>query len=240
MKETINLMVKGGQATAGPPLGPALGGKGINVGQVVQQINEKTSAMKGMDVPVKVTVDLDAKSFEISVGLPPSSALLLKEAAAEKGSGAAGVKLVSAVKIPQLIKVAKIKFDVLTGKTLKEKVIELAGTCKSIGVKVEGKDPRDAIKEIKSGVYDKIIKEERTELTAEEKSQLETERAALKEELAKMEAAEKAAAEAVAQAAPTVAAAAPGTPGAAAGAAAPVKAEPAKAEEKKPARKQKR
>jgi len=215
MKETINLMVKGGQATAGPPLGPALGGKGINVGQVVQQINEKTSAMKGMDVPVKVVVDLEAKSFEITVGLPPSSALLLKEAAAEKGSGAAGVKIVSALKIPQLIKVAKIKSDVLTGKTLKEKVIELAGTCKSIGVKVEGKDPREAIKEIKAGVYDNIIKEGRTELTAEEKSQLEEERAALKEELAKVEAAEKAAAEAAAQAAPT-AAAAPGAPGAAA------------------------
>lgn len=217
MKETINLMIKGGQATAGPPLGPALGGKGINVGQVVQQINEKTSVMKGMDVPVKVVVDLEAKSFEITVGLPPSSALLLKEAAAEKGSSAAGVKIVSALKIPQLIKVAKIKSDVLTGKTLKEKVIELAGTCKSIGVKVEGKDPREVIKEIKAGVYDNIIKEGRTELTAEEKSQLEEERAALKEELAKVEAEEKAAAEAVAQAAPT-AAAAPGAPGAAAGA----------------------
>ena len=214
MKETINLMVKGGAASAGPPLGPALGGKGINVGQVVAQINEKTSAMKGMDVPVKVIVDIDSKTFEITVGLPPSSALLLKEAAAEKGSGAAGTKIVSALKIPHLIKVAKIKSDALTGKTLKEKVIELAGTCKSLGIKVEGKDPRAAIKDIKAGVYDKIIKEERTELTAEEKSQLDSERNALKEELAKMEAAEKAAAEAAAQAAPT--AAAPGTPGAAA------------------------
>ncbi len=99
MKETINLMVKGGAASAGPPLGPALGGKGINVGQVVQAINDKTKEMKGMDVPVKVIVDLDAKSFEITVGLPPSSALLLKEAGAEKGSGAAGTKIVSVLKI---------------------------------------------------------------------------------------------------------------------------------------------
>jgi large subunit ribosomal protein L11 len=212
MKETINLMVKGGAASAGPPLGPALGGKGINVGQVVQQINEKTSAMKGMDVPVKVTVDLDAKTFEISVGLPPSSALLLKEAAAEKGSSAAGAKIVSALKIPHLIKVAKIKSDALTGKTMKGKVLELAGTCKSLGLKLEGKDPREVIKEIKTGVYDKTINEERTELTAEEKLQLDVERKAIKEELAKVEAEEKAAAEAVAQATPT-AAAAPGTPG---------------------------
>lgn len=75
MKETINLMVKGGAASAGPPLGPALGGKGINVGEVVKQINDKTIAMKGMDVPVKVVVDIEAKTFEITVGLPPSSAL---------------------------------------------------------------------------------------------------------------------------------------------------------------------
>ena len=170
-----------------------------------------------MDVPVKVIVDLEAKSFEITVGLPPSSALLIKEAAAEKGSGAAGTKIVSALKIPQLIKVAKIKSDVITGKTLKEKVKELLGTCKSIGIKVEGKDPKAVIKEVNEGVYDKIFKEGRTELTAEEKSQLEEERKLLKEELAKVEAEEKAAAEAIAQAAPT-AAAAPGTPGAAAGA----------------------
>jgi large subunit ribosomal protein L11 len=232
MKETISLMVKGGAATAGPPLGPALGGKGINVGQVVQQINEKTSAMKGMDVPVKVIVDLEAKSFEITVGLPPSSALLIKEAAAEKGSGAAGTKIVSALKIPQLIKVAKIKSDVITGKTLKEKVKELLGTCKSIGIKVEGKDPKAVIKEVNEGVYDKIFKEGRTELTAEEKSQLEEERKLLKEELAKVEAEEKAAAEAIAQAAPT-AAAAPGTAPAAVAAPVATEAKPAAKERKK-------
>ncbi len=231
-KETISLMVKGGAATAGPPLGPALGGKGINVGQVVAQINEKTSAMKGMDVPVKVIVDLDAKAFEITVGLPPASALLLKEANAEKGSGAAGIKIVSALKIPHLIKVAKIKADALTGKTLKEKVKELLGTCKSMGIKVEGKDPRDVIKEINAGTYDKVLKEERTELTPEEKETLDIERSALKEELAKVEAAEKAAAEV----APADATATPGAapaPGAPAGAAAPSKQPMAKEEKVK-------
>jgi large subunit ribosomal protein L11 len=237
-KETISLMVKGGAATAGPPLGPALGGKGINVGQVVAQINEKTSAMKGMDVPVKVIVDLDAKAFEITVGLPPASALLLKEANAEKGSGAAGVKIVSALKIPHLIKVAKIKTDALTGRTLKEKVKELLGTCKSMGIKVEGKDPRDVIKEVNAGTYDKTLKEERTELTPEEKETLELERSVLREELAKVEAAEKAAAEV----APADATATPGAapvPGAPAGAAAPSK-QPIAKEEKVKKRAQKR
>jgi large subunit ribosomal protein L11 len=238
-KETISLMVKGGAATAGPPLGPALGGKGINVGQVVAQINEKTSAMKGMDVPVKVIVDLDAKAFEITVGLPPASALLLKEAGAEKGSGAAGIKIVSALKIPHLIKVAKIKTDALTGKTLKEKVKELLGTCKSMGIKVEGKDPRDVIKEVNAGTYDKVLKEERTELTPEEKETLEIERSALKEELAKVEAAEKAAAEVAPAAAATATPGAAPAPGAPAGAAAPSK-QPVAKEEKVKKRAQKR
>lgn len=159
----------------------------------------------------------------------------MKEAAAEKGSGAAGTKIVSALKIPNLIKVAKIKSDVLTGKTLKEKVLELAGTCKSLGIKVEGKDPRAAIKEIKAGVYDKIIKEERTELTAEEKAQLDKEWSVLKEELAKVEAAEKAAAEAIATSTPTAAA----TPGAAIGTAA-VAAPVATAKKEEPAAKRKK
>lgn len=201
VKETISLMVKGGAATAGPPLGPALGGKGINVGEVVKQINSKTEAMKGMDVPVKIIVDLDAKTFEIQVGLPPSSALLLKEAEAEKGSGAPGIKLISALKIPQLIKIAKIKSDAIAGKTLKDKVKELLGTCKSIGIKVEGKDPKDVIKEIDAGTYDEIFSAERTELTPEEIAELQEQRNLLKEELAKVEAVEKAAAEVATQAA---------------------------------------
>jgi large subunit ribosomal protein L11 len=202
-KETVSLMVKGGAATAGPPLGPALAGKGINIGTVVAQINEKTKEMKGMDVPVKVIADLDKKTFEIDVGLPPSSALLLKEAAAEKGSGAAGKKLVSALKVQHLIKVAKIKSSSIAGNTLKEKVKELAGTCKSLGILIEGKDARDLVKELDEGKYDALLKKEVTELTADENAELQQMRNKVREELAKVEAAEKAAAEAAAATATT-------------------------------------
>jgi len=231
--ETVSLLVRGGAATAGPPLGPSLAGKGINIGTVVQQINEKTKEMKGMDVPVKVVVDLDKKSFDIQVGLPPSSALLIKEAGIEKGSSAAGKKLVAVLKIEHLIRVAKIKSGVLSGKTLKDKVKELAGSCKSLGILVEGKDAREAQKEIDAGKYDDQIKKEKTELNSEEMSGWKEMQAKVKEELVKVEAAEKAAAEAAAQAAATATPAAGAPAAATPGAAAPAAAPAAKKEEKK-------
>jgi len=237
-KETVNLIVKGGAASAGPPLGPALAGKGINIGQVVKDINEKTKQMAGMDVPVKVVVDPAAKSYEILVGLPPSSALLKKEASLEKGSAAAGKKIVSALLIEHMIKVAQTKGEGMLGSTLKNKVKELLGTCVSLGIKVEGKDPRQVIKEVNAGVYDKEIKAEKIELSADELAELQVTREQIQNE---MEALEKAAAAVVAAApvagaegAPAAEGAAAPAPGAPVAVAAPK--QPAK-EEKKPARK---
>jgi len=201
VKEVVNLIVKGGKANAGPPIGPALAGKGIAINDVVKEINSKTAQMADMDVPVKVTIDTDSKSFEIEVGLPPVSALLLKEAELSKGSGAAGLKTVGALKIQHLIKVAKLKYEKIGGKSLKQKVLELLGTCKSLGLRVESKDPKELIKEVKEGKYDKIIEEEKTELTPEDLQKLKAERKAIAEEVSKLEAAEAAAAQATATAA---------------------------------------
>ncbi len=190
-KETVSLMVTGGKATAGPPLAPALAGKGINIGQVVKDINEKTKEMAGMTVPVKVIVDLEEKSYEIQVGMPPSSALLKKEAEVEKGSSASGTKWIGDLKIKQIIKVAKTKDEALLGSNLKNKVKELVGTCVSLGIRVEEKNPKDVLKEIDDGIYDKIIQKGDTELTEEEKKQIAEEKENIKKEL---EALEKAAA----------------------------------------------
>jgi len=86
-KETIEQLVEGGKATAAPPLGPALGPIGVNIGEVVKVINEKTASFKGMQVPVKIIVDTDTKEFEITVGTPPASSLIKKEANIDKGQG---------------------------------------------------------------------------------------------------------------------------------------------------------
>ena len=78
-KQTIEALVDGGKVSAGPPLGPALGPIGVNIGEVIAAINEKTRDMAGMKVPVKVIVDTETREFEVEVGTPPTSALIKKE-----------------------------------------------------------------------------------------------------------------------------------------------------------------
>ena len=85
--KTIDVIVEGGKATAGPPLGPALGPMGINAGEVVAKINEETKAFAGMKVPVKVHVDPATKEFSIEVGSPPTAEIIKKEVGIEKGAG---------------------------------------------------------------------------------------------------------------------------------------------------------
>ncbi len=156
-KKTFNFLVEGGKATGGPPIGPALGPLGINVMQVVNKINELTKEFAGMRVPVKVTVDVDTKEFEVTVGIPTTTALIIKELKAEKGSGLPHEKKIGDLSIEQVIKIALIKRPQLMAKTLKGAVKEILGTCLSMGVTVEGKDPRIVQKEIDEGKYDEII-----------------------------------------------------------------------------------
>src|ERR671928_980421 len=88
--KSISALVTGGEASAGPPLGPTLGPMGVNVLQVVNTINDKTRDFSGMKVPVKVEVDADTKKFTVEVGIPPTAALINKEAGVIKGSGTSG------------------------------------------------------------------------------------------------------------------------------------------------------
>jgi len=154
MAETIEALVQGGKATAGPPLGPALGPLGVNIMEIINSINDKTKQFDGMKVPVKVIVDPKTKSYEIEVGTPPAASLILEELGAEKGSGAPSTHKIGDLKIDQAIKVAKMKHDNLLGKELKQKTKEVIGTCVSLGVTVEGKKPQEIQKEIDEGKYD--------------------------------------------------------------------------------------
>ena len=184
-KQTIKILVEGGKATAGPPLGPALGPIGVNIGQVVGDINKKTESFKGMQIPVSVIVDTDTKEFEIELGTPPASALIIKEAGIEKASSNPGNDFVADLKIQQIIKIAKMKEGALLGRTLKEKVKEIIGTARAMGVMVEGLKAGEAIKLVNEGKFDREIKEEKTELTEEELKKLEAEKKKLAEELEK-------------------------------------------------------
>ena len=190
-RQTVEAMIEGGKASAAPPLGPALGPTGLNVGEVVAKINEKTASFKGMQVPIKVHFDADTKEFEIEIGTPPTSSLLMKEAGIEKGSGMPQTDKVADLRIEQIIKVAKMKEDALNGLTMKEKVKNVVGTCRSMGILVEEKEPAEVVKEIDQGLYDTEITQEKTELTEDEKKELEEEKKKLKEEAEKRKAEEE-------------------------------------------------
>jgi large subunit ribosomal protein L11 len=182
-EQIVEALVAGGKASAAPPLGPALGPLGVNIGQVVAEINKKTADFKGMQVPVKVIVDTDDKSFTITIGTPPASSLIKKEAGVQKGSGNPKVDLVADLKMEQIIKVAKMKFDALLGKNMVQKVREILGTCQSMGIMVEGKPAYDILQEMNTGAYTDIIKSGKTELTAEELKAQDVERKKLAGEL---------------------------------------------------------
>lgn len=153
MAEKLEVLVDGGKATPGPPLGPALGPLGVNVIQVVNAINEKTKAFAGMKVPVTLTVDSKTKAFEIKVGTPPTSALILKELKVEKGSGSPKATKVGNLTVQQVLKIGEMKKDSMLGKSKKERFKEVVGTCVSMGVTVDGKEPKQVIKEIEEGGY---------------------------------------------------------------------------------------
>jgi large subunit ribosomal protein L11 len=182
-KQTVETLIEGGKATAAPPLGPALGPTGVNIGQVVQEINKKTADLKGMQVPVKVTVDSETKEFTIEIGTPPAAALIKKEAGVQKGSGNPLADKVADLKIEQIIKISKVKEDSLLGNDNKARVKEIVGTCQSMGILVEGMPAPEALVAINEGKFDEKITSGKTELSAEELKELDEEKQRLQEEL---------------------------------------------------------
>jgi len=138
----VSILVEGGKAAAGATLGSALGPLGVNVGQVVQKINEETRQFAGMRVPVVVRVDPATKSFTLAVGRPPVAALLLKEAGKEKGSGKPKGEVIGNVSLAAVKRIAEAKGEDLYGRSAEEKMNQVIGTCVSLGLSVEGEDPR--------------------------------------------------------------------------------------------------
>ena len=156
-KKVVEALVAGGQATAGPPLGPALGPLGVNVLIIVNKINELTSSYAGMKVPVKVTVDPDTKEFEVSIGIPTTGALIVKEAGIQKGSGTPHTQKVGNLAMEQVVRIAGIKWPTLLAGNLKAAVKEVVGTCISMGVTIDQKDGKAVMQEIDKGAHDGIF-----------------------------------------------------------------------------------
>ncbi|MCL5437229.1 MAG: 50S ribosomal protein L11 [Candidatus Thermoplasmatota archaeon] len=156
MVDRLNVLVDAGKATPGPPLGPALGPRYLNVVKIVAEINEKTKQFSGMKVPVTIEIAAD-RSFQVQVGTPPTTALILKEIGAEKGSGSQKATKIGNLTIAQVLKIAEMKKDSSLGASVRSRVKEVVGTCVSMGVTVEGKEPKEIISEINSGSWDSSL-----------------------------------------------------------------------------------
>ncbi|HAO71156.1 MAG: 50S ribosomal protein L11 [Planctomycetes bacterium] len=129
--------VPGGQATPAPPVGTSLGRFGINLGQFVQQFNDKTKEAGGMPIPVVVTVYND-RSFEFVTKSPPAAALLKKAAGLAKGSGVPNKDKVGKVSVNQLDEIVKMKSADLNARDDEHARRMIAGTARSMGITVEG------------------------------------------------------------------------------------------------------
>lgn len=160
MAEVLEMLVEAGKANAGPPLGPALGPMGLNIGEIIGFINEKTKHFEGMKVPIKLTVDAKTKEYDLEVGTPPTTALIFKELGIEKGSGNTPSSRAGDLTIEQVMKIADMKKDSMLGKTNKDRMMEVMGSCVSCGVSIEGKEAREAQNELREGRYDGIIPHE--------------------------------------------------------------------------------
>jgi len=190
-KETIEMLVEGGNAKPGPTTAPKFSQFKINMGELFNKINQETKEYKGMNVPVKVIIDTDTKEYTIKVGVPPVSSLIKKELGLDKigssGSKKAAAqpekgkekakekkeevkevkgeakevkgekKIVGNLTIEQCIKIAKMKQSGLLSKNLKNAVKEIVGSCVSMPITVDGKPPKQVLKEIDKGIYDSKI-----------------------------------------------------------------------------------
>ena len=168
----IKLLVDGGDMKPGPAIGQKLGPLGINIGQVIQQVNSSTKDFKGLKVPVELNISKD-KKFSVKVLSPPTAELLKKELGLEKASGEAKKLKAGNASIEQIISVAKIKHPNMLAKDFKSAVKNVVGSCVSAGILVESKEAKEIEREIESGKYDKEIKAMKTETDVEKKKQLE-------------------------------------------------------------------
>ncbi|MGB3617649.1 MAG: 50S ribosomal protein L11 [Catalinimonas sp.] len=136
----VKLQVKGGQANPAPPIGPALGSKGINIMEFCKQFNGRTQDKQGMVLPVVITVYKD-KSFDFIIKTPPAPVLLMEASKLKKGSPEPNRKKVGSVTWDQVKEIAEIKMADLNAFKVESAMKMVAGTARSMGLRVTGTAP---------------------------------------------------------------------------------------------------
>lgn len=135
VKAIVKLQLPAGQATPAPPVGPALGQHGVNIGQFVKEYNDRTRAEQGMIVPVEITVYTD-RSFRFITKTPPASVLIKKAAGLAKGSGTTGTEVIGKVTKSQVRQIAEKKMPDLNSGSIDAAMKVVMGTARSMGIEV--------------------------------------------------------------------------------------------------------
>jgi len=133
----IKLQCPAGQATPAPPVGPALGSHGVNIGEFVKRFNDATRDQNGMIIPVQISVYGD-RTFDFILKSPPAAVLLKKAAGVDKGAGEVGTEIVGKVTMAQVEEIATIKKNDLNARNMEHACRIIAGTARSAGIEVEG------------------------------------------------------------------------------------------------------
>lgn len=144
MKTTVRVVVDGGKATPAPPLGPQITMLGLKAPEVIKKINDQTKSFEGMKVPVEIEVDKSTKEYKLNVLMPSVSQLLIKAAKLEKGYG--DRKESTSVSFEDVKKIAISHSKYSLAKDENKLINEVLGSCISMGLKVDDKDPREFIK----------------------------------------------------------------------------------------------
>lgn len=159
VEKTFSFIVNGGEATGGPPIGPALGPLGVNIMSVVATINEMTAEYKGVPVPVDVTIDTDSKEHKVKVGMLSTFALITQAIGIAKGSPTPNTEYVGNLTFEQVKNIARRKRGGILASTLKSAVKEIVGSCQSMGVTVDDHPAMEIQSLIVAGEYDSVLAE---------------------------------------------------------------------------------
>jgi len=164
----IRITVTGGKAKPSPALSSTLSQLGINIDEVIKSINEATKKFEDMNVTVDVIVNTKTKEYKVEVKIPTTTELLLKAVGASKPSGDPMHQKIGNLPFEKIVEIALLKKPQLLAKTLRGAVKMILGSARSIGITVDGKDPKIVSKEVDKGLYDQILAKYEEEWSKEE------------------------------------------------------------------------